>query len=70
MFLYARLVLDYLSKNIFFSGKEMKESIDELPVELTELYVYFSGVQLRLTLTHQVIAKFSSRYSYNWMQGQ
>jgi hypothetical protein len=39
MFLYARLVLDYLSKNIFFSGKELKASIDELPKELTELYV-------------------------------
>lgn len=39
MFLYARLVLDYLSKNIFFSGKEMKASIDALPEELSELCV-------------------------------
>ncbi|KAF0315662.1 hypothetical protein GQ607_017099 [Colletotrichum asianum] len=38
MFLYARLVLDYLSKNIFFSGKEMKASIDDLPEELSEFY--------------------------------
>ncbi|KAI1388865.1 uncharacterized protein F4822DRAFT_429482 [Hypoxylon trugodes] len=38
MFLYARLVLDYLSKNVFFNGKEMKAAIDELPKELFEFY--------------------------------
>jgi hypothetical protein len=40
MFLYARLVLDYLSSNIFYSGDEMKESINELPEELFGLYVH------------------------------
>lgn len=49
MFLYARLVLDYLSKNIFFSGKEMKKSIDELPKELSELYAH------RLTLLARML---------------
>jgi hypothetical protein len=39
MFLYARLVLDYLSKNIFYTGKEIKAAIDGLPEELTELCV-------------------------------
>ncbi|KAI1131060.1 hypothetical protein F5Y10DRAFT_262625 [Nemania abortiva] len=38
MFLYARLVLDYLASNIFYSGAEMKSSIDELPRGLTEFY--------------------------------
>ncbi|KAF3799119.1 hypothetical protein GCG54_00015299 [Colletotrichum gloeosporioides] len=38
MFLYAQLVLDYLSKNVFFGGKEMKASIDDIPKELSEFY--------------------------------
>ncbi|KAJ2988131.1 hypothetical protein NUW58_g4137 [Xylaria curta] len=38
MFLYARLVLDYLANNIFYSGAEMQSSIDELPKELSEFY--------------------------------
>ncbi|KAK6843900.1 hypothetical protein PG987_004760 [Apiospora arundinis] len=38
MFLYARLVLDYLSNNIFFNGKEIKDSVYELPKELSEFY--------------------------------
>ncbi|CAG1982701.1 unnamed protein product [Fusarium graminearum] len=38
MFLYARLVLDYLSKNIFYTGSEMRRSIDELPEKLSEFY--------------------------------
>jgi hypothetical protein len=37
MFLYARLVLDYLAKNIFYSGEEMRMSVHELPDELSEL---------------------------------
>ncbi|ESU14037.1 hypothetical protein FGSG_07735 [Fusarium graminearum PH-1] len=40
MFLYARLVLDYLSKNIFYTGSEMRRSIDELPEKLSELYSF------------------------------
>ncbi|EAQ87140.1 hypothetical protein CHGG_03759 [Chaetomium globosum CBS 148.51] len=39
MFLYARLVLDYLSTNIFYSGEEVKTSIDHLPDKLSD----FSG---------------------------
>jgi hypothetical protein len=62
MFLYARLVLDYLTKNIFFTGKEMKASIDELPEELTELYVAQSFVCHQLTrssATGKSLHKFS-----------
>jgi hypothetical protein len=40
MFLYARLLLDYLSNNIFLSGGELKESIEKLPATVAELYVY------------------------------
>jgi len=39
MFLYARLVLDYLGTNIFFSGDELKRSIGQLPETISELYV-------------------------------
>ncbi|KAK2037492.1 hypothetical protein LZ31DRAFT_170235 [Colletotrichum somersetense] len=38
MFLYARLVLDYLAANIFFSAEEMKTSLSQLPEKLTDLY--------------------------------
>lgn len=37
MFLYARLILDYLATNIFYSGDELKKSIEELPETITEL---------------------------------
>lgn len=39
MFLYARLVLDYLRSGIFVNGNELKESINHLPKGLSELYV-------------------------------
>jgi len=39
MFLYARLVVDYLTSNVFYSGDEMKESVNQLPRKLAELYV-------------------------------
>ncbi|KAF2680948.1 hypothetical protein K458DRAFT_444857 [Lentithecium fluviatile CBS 122367] len=38
MFLYARLVLDYLGTNIFYSGDELKQSIHQLPETITEFY--------------------------------
>ncbi|KAF1954513.1 hypothetical protein CC80DRAFT_517458 [Byssothecium circinans] len=38
MFLYARLVLDYLSTNLFFNGNELKKSIETLPETVTEFY--------------------------------
>ncbi|KAM0377473.1 hypothetical protein ACHAPY_006630 [Fusarium culmorum] len=38
MFLYARLVMDYLSSNIFFGGHEIKESVNQLPRKLSDLY--------------------------------
>ena len=46
MFLYARLVVDYLEKNIFFTVDEMKNSVDELPSGLTDLY-FFMSIWLR-----------------------
>ena len=39
MFLYARLVLDYLATNIFYSGDEIKTSVNQLPKKLTDLWV-------------------------------
>jgi hypothetical protein len=41
MFLWATLVLNYLSANFFYSGEEFTRAIDTLPRELTALYVPF-----------------------------
>ncbi|KAK2728230.1 NACHTdomain protein [Colletotrichum kahawae] len=38
MFLYARLVLDYLSINIFMNEEEIQSSLDLLPTRLTDFY--------------------------------
>lgn len=38
MFLYARLVLDYLTTNIFLCRDELKESVHQLPPTLTDFY--------------------------------
>ncbi|UPK96932.1 hypothetical protein LCI18_007867 [Fusarium solani-melongenae] len=38
MFLYARLVMDYLASNIFYSGDEIKQSVNQLPKKLAEFY--------------------------------
>jgi hypothetical protein len=37
MFLYARLVLDYLKANIFYDGDELMDAINQLPDSLNEL---------------------------------
>lgn len=42
MFLYARLVLDYLATNIFYSGDEIKTSVNQLPEKLTDLWVLYT----------------------------
>lgn len=39
MFLYARLVLDYIKSNIFYSSDELRTAIDQLPDSLNDLYV-------------------------------
>ncbi|KAH9885562.1 hypothetical protein F4778DRAFT_774332 [Xylariomycetidae sp. FL2044] len=38
MFLYARLVLDYLASNVFYNAEEIKTSLRELPQELSDFY--------------------------------
>ncbi|KAK3324555.1 hypothetical protein B0T19DRAFT_232555 [Cercophora scortea] len=38
MFLWARLVLEYLKNNIFFSREEMLEAVDALPRKLSDFY--------------------------------
>jgi uncharacterized protein (DUF2164 family) len=37
MFLWARLVLDYLAHNMFYSNQEIRAAIDTLPRKLAEL---------------------------------
>ncbi|KAI0466178.1 hypothetical protein F4859DRAFT_334509 [Xylaria cf. heliscus] len=38
MFLWARLVLDYLTHNIFYSSQEIREAVDTLPRKLVKFY--------------------------------
>ncbi|KAI1415221.1 hypothetical protein F5Y13DRAFT_156975 [Hypoxylon sp. FL1857] len=38
MFLYARLVLDFLDNKIFYRSCEVKESVNELPEKLSDFY--------------------------------
>ncbi|KAI1748344.1 hypothetical protein F4782DRAFT_534453 [Xylaria castorea] len=38
MFLWARLVLNYLTYNIFYSSREIQEAVDTLPRELAKFY--------------------------------
>lgn len=37
MFLYARLVLDYISSNLFVRSEELNSAIQQLPRELADL---------------------------------
>lgn len=37
MFLYARLILDYVSSNVFIRSEELRQSINKLPKKLSEL---------------------------------
>lgn len=37
MFLYSRLVLDYLDSNIFYGAEEVMKSVRDLPKTLTDL---------------------------------
>jgi hypothetical protein len=37
MFLYTRLVIDYLATNIFYSSDEIKTSVNQLPEKLADL---------------------------------
>ncbi|KAI0183060.1 NACHT domain protein [Xylaria flabelliformis] len=38
MFLWARLVLNYLTYNIFYGSREIREAVDTLPRELAKFY--------------------------------
>ncbi|KAI0533637.1 hypothetical protein GGR58DRAFT_485771 [Xylaria digitata] len=52
MFLWARLVVDYLTNNMFYNSQEIREAVDTLPRKLVEFY--------ERVLT-QMIAKFDTR---------
>lgn len=43
MFLYARLVLDYLSTNVFYNCDEIKASVNQLPDKISDLYAIRRG---------------------------
>ncbi|EHK42609.1 hypothetical protein TRIATDRAFT_224424, partial [Trichoderma atroviride IMI 206040] len=58
MFLYARLVLDYLSTNVFYSCDEIKASVNQLPEKINDLQVIHYGYHKILT---QVLIHLDSR---------
>lgn len=37
MFLYARLVLDYINSNVYYTGDELIQAIGQLPARLNDL---------------------------------
>ncbi len=43
MFLWARLVLEYLSTNMFANKSEVMDAVDTLPRKLSELSVFNSN---------------------------
>ncbi|TRX91712.1 hypothetical protein FHL15_007494 [Xylaria flabelliformis] len=63
MFLYARLVLDYLGSNLFYSGAEIKASIDELPKELSEFYQKIL-TQILVRLNSQSVERLKSIFGW------
>ncbi|CAI0651167.1 unnamed protein product, partial [Colletotrichum noveboracense] len=67
MFLYARLVLDYLGSNIFYSSEEVKTSLNRLPEQLEELYEeMLAGI-----LSRQDIRSFTRmRCLFGWVAYQ
>ncbi|KAK7952737.1 uncharacterized protein PG986_008465 [Apiospora aurea] len=69
MFLYARLVLDYLSNNIQFSGEEIKYSAQELPPKLSELssfaWIVEERPDSRLVFIHVSVQEFLQSSSSN-----
>lgn len=48
MFLWARLVLEYLATNMFFGRDEIISAVDTLPRKLSELYVETHGIGTEL----------------------
>lgn len=56
MFLYARLVLDYLSTNVFYNCDEIKASVNQLPEKINDLQV------IRCVSIKRVNANCSSSY--------
>jgi len=73
MFLYARLVLDYLGSNIFYSGDEIKDSVNQLPEKLTDLWVskrlvaYFVTLTLPLAIERFLLRSLSSWILVRWI---
>lgn len=52
MFLWACLVLNYLSANFFFSSHEFMDAVNSLPHELSALYIInFVCREPRIVLT-------------------
>ncbi|KAI1093508.1 hypothetical protein F5B19DRAFT_123936 [Rostrohypoxylon terebratum] len=63
MFLYARLVLNFLSNKIFYKGSEVKSSVNELPEELSDFYRKIL-VQILVRLDNQSISRVKSILSW------
>ncbi|TGJ84975.1 hypothetical protein E0Z10_g3807 [Xylaria hypoxylon] len=49
MFLYARLILDYLANNIFIRGTQIISAVNDLPEELSDFFLESPASVLRIT---------------------
>ena len=66
MFLWARLVLEYLSSNMFAHKTEVMDAVDALPRELSELFVtYLRDLTINSANTFsygQILARLMSNF--------
>ena len=75
MFLWARLVLEYLFNNIFYTRQEIYNVVDSLPRKLSELLVsvpFYHPYQLSLThkeATRECLTNFSRGLTPNRWRG-
>ncbi|KAI1124794.1 hypothetical protein F5Y10DRAFT_279912 [Nemania abortiva] len=63
MFLYARLVLDFLDNKIFYKSDEVKASVNELPRKLSDFYRKIL-TQVLVRLDPQSVDRISSIFSW------
>ncbi|KAH7014541.1 uncharacterized protein B0I36DRAFT_355736 [Microdochium trichocladiopsis] len=55
MFLYAKLVVDYLTHNIIYNTAEIMTSVNELPEKIVDLFLQSSSSTLRISSTEAAL---------------
>ncbi|VUC21965.1 unnamed protein product [Clonostachys rosea] len=64
MFLWAKLVLDYLENNIFYTRDEILGAVDKLPRKLSEFY---SQILMQMTVNFDTQSKERLRSILGWI---